>query len=69
MNGTEKDWERTKKICGSRPDDKTVEELREALGRFIVQQCPKGWTMDQTQIMTLRSLMEHASYYAEGIGE
>ena len=63
MNGTEKDYERTKRLFKDKDD--TIERLKKELGRFIVQQCPNGWTREQVELLTLRRLLLEAAYYAD----
>lgn len=61
MNGTQKDIEFTKKFLETDP----TKNLRTELEQFIVQQCPKGWTTDQVELLSLRMLLQYAAYYAE----
>lgn len=70
MNGTEKDFERSKEFFAKaelrkKVFSKDVERLREELGKFIVHQCPKGWTREQVELLTLRRLLLEAIYYAD----
>ena len=63
MNGTQKDIEHTKRLFEDKDD--TIERLKKDLGRFIVHQCPNGWTKEQVELLTLRRLLLEATYYAD----
>ena len=63
MNGTQKDFDRSKKLFEDRDD--LVERLKKELGRFIVHQCSGGWTKEQVELLTLRRLLLEAAYYAD----
>ena len=45
-------------------EDESVEDLREALQRFILHQSPQVWTEDQVKMLSLQGLLRQAAYYA-----
>lgn len=45
-------------------EDESVEDLKEALQRFILHQSPQVWTEDQVKMLSLRGLLRQTGYYA-----
>ena len=43
----------------------TSKKLEELCKKFILEQDPNGWLAGQLDLLTLATLLKHASYYAE----
>ena len=70
MNGTQKDIEYSKKFfAGDNRRKEQIKDLRKELQRFILLQCPGGWTAEQCEMLTLEGLFEAAMHYAGGLEE